>query len=213
MQKSQAKPVALPDSRRSSHVGNAFDGPRDCCFHILSASFLALALRRIRRRGQPAADASFDEGAHVRSAGTELPGDPSPWAAPAFPRKRRMRTRSRATDRRNDAREPARPRPVRHRVTLIERQRDQSESAAVSSAHAQQRPRPCLLLDAAVDPTTRPRRQQPRVRARYRQDARRPGTRDRAAPSAPRWHHSDPAAWSRPVDPLPAKSGDRWLRS
>jgi hypothetical protein len=30
-------------STRSRHVGNAFAGPRDFCFHILSASVLALA--------------------------------------------------------------------------------------------------------------------------------------------------------------------------
>jgi hypothetical protein len=51
--------TSLPVSRRSSHVGNAFAGLRDFCFHILSASFLALALRRIHSCRRLGAGASF----------------------------------------------------------------------------------------------------------------------------------------------------------
>jgi hypothetical protein len=48
--------------------------------------------------------------------------------------------------------ESAMPEQHLRRVNLIERQRDQSGSEAVSSARAGQRPGPCLLFIAAVDP-------------------------------------------------------------
>ena len=47
MQKSQPMAAALPDPRRSSRVSNAFSGVPDFCFHMLSSSFMALALRRL----------------------------------------------------------------------------------------------------------------------------------------------------------------------
>jgi hypothetical protein len=46
------------------------------------------------------------------------------------------------------------------RVNFIERQRDQSESEAVSGARTSQRPVACLLVVAAVDPPSEPNAEQ-----------------------------------------------------
>ena len=96
----------------------------------------------------------------------------------AFPRRRR---RAIVAEQHTDTPKlPTRPMPAQHlrRVNLIERQRDQSESAAVSSARSSTAAGTYLLFVAAVDPPSAHLLASTIARSSHRQERAPPGLQD-----------------------------------